>query len=724
MPGRRWSDGLHQAIEAKEGVEVEEENQTVATVTFQNYFRMYRKLSGMTGTADTEASEFMEIYKLDVAVIPTNKPIARKDAADLVYKNEAGKFRAVAQDIEDCYKRGQPVLVGTVSVEKSEVVANILKEKGLPFNVLNAKQHQREASIVAQAGRKSAITIATNMAGRGTDILLGGNYEAMAKDALAEEKAKLAEQPADAQPAQGDAGSDGEPYRGAHEPKLDEEARLAELTKKFKEECEAEREEVLAAGGLKIVGTERHESRRIDNQLRGRAGRQGDPGSSRFYLSLQDDLLRIFGLDKMTGLMERLGLEEDVPIESPMVSRSIENAQKKVEGRNFDQRKNVLEYDDVMNQQRKTIYALRRQVLEGRYHPEPTEEQEKAGIVPEPVTVSGDWTVESLTPEVEPKIESMVDFVAKLKSGELTDKSGAALTDERPGWRVMRGEVWRQFGTLLDVEKVYEKSEPKQLVALATAQVAASLVQQRERLYDLAHARMVAVVDQVLSSEIAEDEWDWDELEDILEAQFNTEFEINHGTPDEAAEQVWPVIEKKLAEREKELSRPWLMYFLRHFFLEEIDQQWIDHLKTMEALREGIGLQGYGQKDPKKEYKKAGFDMFSEMMDRISENTVTKLFKVAIKNEEAAVPSIEQKDRELTEKGVAGKSDDSEDAAESTAAAKRKGGGKARTAGDGAKTEPVKRDRPKVGRNDPCPCGSGKKYKKCHGKDEEAAASE
>ncbi len=723
MPGRRWSDGLHQAIEAKEGVEVEEENQTVATVTFQNYFRMYKKLSGMTGTADTEAAEFMQIYKLDVSVIPTNRNIVRKDMADLVYKNEAGKFRAVAQDIEDCYKRGQPVLVGTVSVEKSEVVANILKEKGLPFNVLNAKQHQREASIVAQAGRKSAITIATNMAGRGTDILLGGNYEAMAKDALAEEKAKLVEEAANAKPAEGEQPADGEPYRGATEPKFDEEARLVELTKKFKAECEAEREEVLAAGGLKIVGTERHESRRIDNQLRGRAGRQGDPGTSRFYLSLQDDLLRIFGLDKMTGLMERLGLEEDVPIESPMVSRSIENAQKKVEGRNFDQRKNVLEYDDVMNQQRKTIYAQRRQVLEGRYHPEPNEEQEKQGIVPEPVTVSGDWTVESLTPEVEPKIESMVDFVAKLKRGELTDKSGAPITDDRPGWRVMRGEVWRQFGTLLDLEKIYDKSEPKELVALATAQVSASLVQQRERLYDLAHARMAAVVEQVLSPDISEDEWDWDELEDTLEAQFNTEFEINHGTPDEAAEQVWPVIEKKLAEREKELSRPWLMYFLRHFFLEEIDQQWIDHLKTMEALREGIGLQGYGQKDPKKEYKKAGFTMFSEMMERISENTVTKLFRVAIKNEEAAVPSIEQKERELTEKGVAGKSDDAEEAAE-PGAPKRKGGQKARTAGDGAKTEPVKRDRPKVGRNDPCPCGSGKKYKKCHGKDEEAAASE
>ncbi|MBS1121442.1 MAG: preprotein translocase, SecA subunit, partial [Deltaproteobacteria bacterium] len=357
MPGRRWSDGLHQAIEAKEGVTVEEENQTLATVTFQNYFRLYGKLSGMTGTADTEAAELHQIYKLDVSVIPTNKPMVRTDHPDLVYKNEAGKFRAVVADVEDCYKRGQPVLVGTVSVEKSEVVASLLKAKGLPFNVLNAKQHQREASVVAQAGRKGAITIATNMAGRGTDIILGGNPEAMAKDALAEEKAKLAETIEESQPVAGEAGT--EPFRGASEPAFDEAKRFDELIATFKKQCDAERQEVLAAGGLKIIGTERHESRRIDNQLRGRSGRQGDPGSSRFYLSLQDDLLRIFGLDRMTGLMERLGLEEDVPIESPMVTRSIEGAQKKVEGRNFDQRKNVLEYDDVMNQQRKTIYALR-----------------------------------------------------------------------------------------------------------------------------------------------------------------------------------------------------------------------------------------------------------------------------------------------------------------------------------------------------------------------------
>jgi preprotein translocase subunit SecA len=835
MEGRRWSDGLHQAIEAKEGVRVEEENQTLATVTFQNYFRLYKKLAGMTGTADTEAQELHQIYKLDVSVIPTNKPMIRTDHPDLVYKNEAGKFRAVVTDVEDCHKRGQPVLVGTVSVEKSEVVANLLKAKGLPFNVLNAKQHQREAAIVAQAGRKSAITIATNMAGRGTDIVLGGNFEAMAKDALAEEKSRLAETAQASQPAapnggDGGGGGDGgvaEPYRGSTEPAFDEDKLHAELLAKFKAQCEAEREEVLAAGGLKIVGTERHESRRIDNQLRGRSGRQGDPGSSRFYLSLQDDLLRIFGLDRMTGLMERLGLEEDVPIESPMVTRSIEGAQKKVEGRNFDQRKNVLEYDDVMNQQRKTIYALRRQILEGRYHREPTDEETKQGITPEPVTVSGDWTIESLTPEVrgilgghtavhrlvpegkteadapvfdpqvavkdgmialppnlvvaagdavvyraggEPPIERLTDgetyyaiaaepgHVALARTKDDARKGvavaigakqgmiafvktkvaerdevlarGESAGDTRPGWRVLRGEVWRQFGVLLDLEKRYELGRAE-LLDWVTREVAASLIQQRERMYDLSDARMAAVIERVLSPEVADDEWDWDELEDSLQEQFAGEFDISPGTPDEVGTQVWPLIEKRLAEREKELSRAWLMYFLRDFALNEIDEQWIEHLKMMDGLREGIGLQGYGQKDPKKEYKRIGFDMFREMMDRIQANTVTKLFRVQIQREEEQVPQLQQKERQMEEHGVANKSED--EAAEPKAAAQPRRGGRGRAGqaarpgageGDGAKAEPVRRDRPKVGRNDPCPCGSGKKYKKCHGKDEEAAASE
>jgi preprotein translocase subunit SecA len=721
MPGRRWSDGLHQAIEAKEGVTVEEENQTIATVTFQNYFRMYKKLAGMTGTADTEAAEFSQIYKLVVTVIPTNKPITRKDMSDLVYKNEKGKFHAVAKDIEDCHKRGQPVLVGTVSVEKSEVVANLLKAQGLPFNVLNAKHHQREASIVAQAGRKGAITIATNMAGRGTDILLGGNYEAMAKDALQEEKDKLAAEAAAAAPNPTDETNG--PYRGSSQPDFDEDKRLKELTAEFKISCEAEKQEVLAAGGLKIVGTERHESRRIDNQLRGRAGRQGDPGSSRFYLSLQDDLLRIFGLDKMAGLMERLGLEEDVPIESPMVTRSIENAQKKVEGRNFDQRKNVLEYDDVMDQQRKTIYALRRQVLDGRYHPEPTKEEAEAGIVPEPVKESGNWTPEALRPDLEPKVAEMIKVIKdKVAERDAAIARGESPSDTRPGWRILRAEIWRQFGTLLDLEKIYD--DDKVLVEMCTDGIVASQIQQRERLYDLSHTRMAGVIDEVLDPDKVEDEWDWDQLEDALSEQFNLKIEVSPGTPDEAAAQIWPKVEEKLKAREEDLSRPWMLYFQRHFSLEEIDQQWIEHLKTMDALREGIGLQGYGQKDPKKEYKKAGFSMFTEMMKRIQENTIQKVFRVQIqKQEEAkAVPAVAEKElNDLVERGVADKNEDDEEIAAQNAKGPK---GKARTAGEGAVTAPVKRERPKVGRNDPCPCGSGKKYKKCHGKDEEASASD
>ncbi|MDX2091499.1 MAG: preprotein translocase subunit SecA [Kofleriaceae bacterium] len=721
MPGRRWSDGLHQAIEAKEGVTVEEENQTLATVTFQNYFRLYKKLSGMTGTADTEAAELHQIYKLEVVVIPTNRAMIRKDLPDLVYKNEAGKFRAVVADVEDCHQRGQPVLVGTVSVEKSEVVANLLKSKGLPFNVLNAKHHQKEASIVAQAGRKGMITIATNMAGRGTDILLGGNPEALAKDALAEEKAKLAENAGAAQSAQGEEGDGSEPYRGSVEPAFDEEKRLAELIEKFKKECEEEKKEVLAAGGLKIVGTERHESRRIDNQLRGRAGRQGDPGSSRFYLSLQDDMLRIFGLDRMTGLMERLGLEEDVPIESPMVTRSIEGAQKKVEGRNFDQRKNVLEYDDVMNQQRKTIYALRRQVLDGRYHREPTEEEKAQGITPEPVTESGDWTVEALTPDLEKQIGRMLDELkTKVKERDDALARGEPVGDTRPGWRVLRAAIWQQFGSLADLEKRWD-GDRKELLDYLVKHVAASLIQQRERLYDLADARMAAIIESVLSAEKPDDEWDWDELEDALEEQFNVRFELSPGTPDEVAAQAWPLIEKKLGEREKQLGRPWLLYFQRHFALEEIDQQWIEHLKTMDALREGIGLQGYGQKDPKKEYKRIGFDLFAEMMGRIQANTISKVFKVQIQREEEAVPAVAEHVRDMEERGVAGKSEeDGEQAADGQA---RRPQGRAAAPGEPQpKAETVRRERPKVGRNDPCPCGSGKKYKKCHGKDEEASA--
>jgi hypothetical protein len=542
----------------------------------------------------------------------------------------------------------------------------------------------------------------------------------------------------------------------------------------------------------------------------------------------------------MTGIMERLGLEEDVPIESPMVTRSIENAQKKVEGRNFDQRKNVLEYDDVMNQQRKTIYALRRQMLEGRYHREPTEDEAKAGIEPEPVTVSGDWTIESVSPDVrrvlggQTKVhrlvakgkgdgkdekdvpafdpqEAVADATITLPSGQTFETGdavvyraagetpidllvdgetyyvivarpgviglarnaidaknaiglkiaakkgmigflkervaerdaalarGEQVADTRPGWRVLRAEVWRQFGVLLDFEKRYDLPHAE-LLDWSTREVAASLIQQRERLYDLSDARMSSVIERVLSSEVPDDEWDWDDLEDALEEQFGIELEITPGTPDEVAAQVWPKIEERLAAREKELSRAWLMYFLRDFSLNEIDEQWIEHLKTMDALREGIGLQGYGQKDPKKEYKKIGFDLFREMMDRIQANTMTKLSRVQIQREEEQVPQLHHKERQMEEHGVAGKNDDETAAAAAAEAGGAQGQAPAQrranrgrpagraAAGAGAaeteaKGETVRRERPKVGRNDPCPCGSGKKYKKCHGKDEEAAAT-
>ncbi len=744
MPGRRWSDGLHQAIEAKEGVTIEEENQTLATVTFQNYFRMYAKLSGMTGTADTEATEFHQIYKLDVVVIPTNKPITRKDSPDLVYKNEKGKFRAVINDIEDCHKRGQPVLVGTVSVEKSEVLAKMLRDKGLPFSVLNAKQHQKEAMIVAQAGRKGAITISTNMAGRGTDILLGGNPEAMAKAVLEEEKAKIAEdglaaQPHD-EPAPGEADGDESvagPYRGSSVPLFDEQKRLEELTKEYKAQCDAERQEVIKAGGLKIIGTERHESRRIDNQLRGRAGRQGDPGASRFYLSLEDDLLRIFGLDRMAGLMERLGLEEDTPIESPMVTRSIEGAQKKVEGRNFDIRKNVLEYDDVMNQQRKTIYALRRQVLEGRYTRELSEEDQKKGLVATPATESRDWNIPGLSAELRPKVVELVDRIAERvaqRDAELAE--GKPVGDGRAHWRILRTEVWRQYGCLLDLEKKVGPGatlDKAQLVDFIAESAAASLIQQRERLFDLSEEQISVLVTQHCPSAGSEEEWDVDALEDALAESFGTEFDVGSKLDhDEIAATAWKTVEKRIDERETELTRAWLMYFSRHFMLEEIDNQWIDHLKNMDSLREGIGLLGYGQKDPKKEYKRIGLEMFSEMMARIQSNVVGKLFRVEIRPQDqaAAVPSLATKQRQMVMAGAAGKVDQAEAEQAAEARKQREVRGKAaqlRTgaapaaAADGAKAETVRRDKPKVGRNDPCPCGSGKKYKKCHGRDEAEA---
>ncbi len=692
MPGRRWSDGLHQAIEAKEGVEVQEENQTLATISYQNYFRIYKKLAGMTGTADTEAEEFHKIYKLDVTVVPTNKPMLRDDAHDVVYKNERGKFRAVLADLEDCHARGQPVLVGTVSVEKSEVVASMLRKKGIPHNVLNAKQHEREAHIVAQAGRKGAITISTNMAGRGTDIILGGNAEFMARAEIDPEKA-------------------GQP--GAEvDPELFKEAFV-----RYKAQCDAEKQEVLAAGGLHILGTERHESRRIDNQLRGRSGRQGDPGSSRFYLSLEDDLMRIFGAERITGLMERLGMEEDVPIEHPLINRAIENAQKKVEGHNFDIRKNLLEYDDVMNQQRKTIYSLRRQVLEGRYAPEPSEEEKKKGktAADSPVPVeSGGHTIDSLATIVRPTLARMVDALTQAPPPPAASPDQPAppatpvtipLDPDR-----LRSAIYRQYGAYPDTTGAAE--ERTGTLDRLARDVASSLVQQRERLLDLCEEMVQSVMDEICPPHRHSEEWDLEALSVAVKERFGFEPTVDNQFVDREVlvEKLWGELEKVIEARESEFSLPVFLYFARYFYLEEIDQRWIDHLKSMEALREGIGLRGYGQKDPKQEYKKEGFVIFGEMMGIIGRNVCEKLFHMQLRREETAAevppPQQRKRPRRTIESGGGG-----------TAQASAGGGGDGAggASGEPGEARPVRRHEPKVGRNDPCPCGSGKKYKKCHG---------
>ena len=551
MPGRRWSDGLHQAIEAKEGVKIENENQTLASITFQNYFRLYNKLAGMTGTAETEAPEFGKIYNLDVVVIPTHRPMIRQDNADYIYKSEQGKFSAAVEEIAELHKKGQPVLVGTISIAKSEALAALLRKKGVRHSVLNAKYHEMEAEIVAQAGRYGAVTIATNMAGRGTDIVLGGNPEGLARQEL----------------------------KGKEYSKEEWEKTVA----RFKVLCASEKEKVIAAGGLHILGTERHEARRIDNQLRGRSGRQGDPGSSRFYLSLGDDLLRIFGSGRISGLMDKLGMEEDVPIEHRMVSRSIENAQKKVEAHNFDIRKHILEYDDVMNQQRKVIYEQRRQILAG----------------------------EDLKDEVLGLAEELLDGIIGFYCPEDA-----------------HSEDWDMAGM-------------------------------RDALAAKLSYRLDGIDPQKLSR---------DELSEKLRTAVIGSYEA----------------------KEQEVGAELMRRLEKVFMLQAVDYQWKDHLLAMDHLKEGIGLRGYGQKDPLVEYKREGFDMFEEMKLRIVETTVENLFRVKIA-EEGQDREIERRQRRQQ------------------ATLNFVGAGAAKPA------EPVHVGA-KVGRNDLCPCGSGKKYKKCHGK--------
>ena len=559
MPGRRWSDGLHQAVEAKEGVKIANENQTLASVTFQNYFRMYNKLGGMTGTADTEAAEFAKIYNLEVNVIPTNRSMIRMDHPDVVYRTEKEKFEAIADDIKEHYEKGQPVLIGTISIEKSERLSALLKQRGVKHNVLNAKFHEKEAEIVAQAGQKGAVTIATNMAGRGTDIVLGGNAEALFKQQVIYKGEELSEE---------------------------EQAKAFEA---IKTSCDANKVEVLAAGGLHIVGTERHESRRIDNQLRGRSGRQGDPGSSRFFLSLEDDLLRIFASERVSNLMLKLGMEEGVPIEHRMVTKSIENAQKKVEGHNFEIRKHLLEYDDVMNKQREVIYKHRQSVLRAT---DVTEE------ILDMVEGIGAGLVETYCPEEQYSEEWGFDGLVESVHGQF-------------GLNVLKVEELKELGRDALKEDIPEKLKQ------AYRDKVQSLIQEHGATEDLIH------------------------------------------------------------------------YIERTILLQMIDQHWKDHLWGMDQLKDGIGLRGYGQKDPLAEYKREGYDMFADMMDRIKGDTLERLFKFQLvrgERPEAEVETPRPQQMSLNR-------------------------------GDAALApkQPVQRTEEKVGRNDPCPCGSGKKYKKCHG---------
>jgi preprotein translocase subunit SecA len=615
MPGRRWSDGLHQAIEAKEGVKIEAENQTLATISFQNYFRMYSKLSGMTGTADTEAEEFAKTYNRDVVVVPTNRVNIRKDSEDLVYRSEREKFAAICEEIAKRNEKGQPVLVGTVSVAKSEVVASLLKKRGIRHNVLNAKHHAREAEIVAQAGRKAAVTISTNMAGRGTDIVLGGNPEMMAKHEVG---------------AEPDAPMEGETLEQFAERRREWERKLHAAAERLKAECADEHQVVVAAGGLHIVGTERHESRRIDNQLRGRAGRQGDSGSSIFFLSLEDDLMRIFGSERIQALMTRLGMEEGEQIEHPWLTKSIEGAQKKVEGHNFDIRKNTLEYDDVMNQQRRSIYGLRRMVLGFG-----------AGV---------------------PVVEYDEDPRTKVKTRR---------------------------------EKVY------------------TLEDQRAQVLDLIEDLVIDMVEAACPNRQAD--WDLESLSAQVKDQFGVDmrFVTPPGRVQEAREiikeQVFAVVEKAFFRKEEELGRdsdgvPVLRRYEQYLYLQAIDQLWKDHLLSMDHLRQGIGLRSYGQKDPKQEYKKEGYEMFVQMTWRVKSAVVGQILRLQLVRQESAA-EIEAKRMALQRRALQGITQTHAEA----------GGGADDEGAPKPKQETVVRTQPKVGRNDPCPCGSGKKYKKCHG---------
>ena len=571
MPGRRFSDGLHQALEAKENVKIQEENVTLATITFQNYFRLYNKLAGMTGTADTEAAEFNSTYKIDVAVVPTNRELIRTEYPDVVYRSEQEKIDAVVDEILECHKSGQPVLVGTINIEKSERLSSILKRRRIPHHVLNAKNHSKEAEIIAQAGRKGAVTISTNMAGRGTDILLGGNPEFLAF-------AKTS---------------------------TNEGLEFEEALREFQASCQAEHDEVVKLGGLHVLGTERHESRRIDNQLRGRSGRQGDPGSSRFYLSLEDDLLRIFGSDRIKGLMEKLGMEEGVPIEAKMVTRAIENAQKRVEAHHFEMRKHLLEYDDVMNKQREVIYSMRREILEG---------------------------------------VDVLDRIREFASGILDSIAELHLPEsehfEEWDLEAFAGAVESQYGILATVEGqkvIFTTSEP-------------------------------LVVD------------------------------IEEESRDELVERVHDIVQNVFEEKYRGFELETVLELSKLIYIQILDTQWKDHLTNIEQLKEGIGLRGYAQVNPLNEYKKEAYDMFGTMTERIEAETVLYMYRLDVADEDVALEeSRHEQEMVFSHADASGFGD--------------------APAGEAIQTStPVRRSTPKVGRNEPCPCGSGKKYKFCCGR--------
>ena len=622
MPGRRWSDGLHQAVEAKERVKVEAENQTLATITFQNYFRMYKKLAGMTGTAETEAEEFQKIYNLDVIVIPTNKDLRRVENADTVYRTEKEKYLAAADEIQQLNQKTQPVLVGTTSVEKSERLSEILRKKNVKHVVLNAKYHEKEAEIVAQAGRKGVITIATNMAGRGTDILLGGNPEFMAKQECF--KKGLAQPVRRAEGRLGDGATEENVitwYYQGNEFRVDKQ-KWEEILTRHKAQTDAEHDEVVGLGGLHILGTERHEARRIDNQLRGRAGRQGDPGSSRFYLSLEDDLMRIFAKEWVSNLLQRLGMEEGVPIESRLISRRIEAAQKAVEGQNFESRKHLLEYDDVMNKQREAVYGMRRQLLEG----------------------------------VDQKELILDDYVA---------------------------------GILADL---LEKYCPKD-----------------------AHA----------------DEWDIPKLKGDIFTRFGVDILAEGVEPgklnrQELGDAIFDKLKERYVAKEKLIGPDAMRYHERMIMLSVLDQLWKDHLLSMDHLKEGIGLRGYAQHDPLVEYKRESFDMFEAMMQRFQEDTVRYLYLMQV-IEPAAQAEVQPQTVEAPAPGDGNGRGDGrrprrastsmDDLEEDFQRRKRRELEQARMAGAGdyQPVQQVVRSGAKIGRNDRCPCGSGKKYKKCCG---------